>query len=75
MTTSIVSRSRGKKPVSVRVERVKLVRDAIGAMCEDCDMFWGDLWPQPVPWTWRNSKWMHENGTGHKVSLIGLDPK
>lgn len=49
----------------IRLEPVKLVRDAIMAYCVECDTYIeGNVY-----WDWTKSRWLHESGTGHKKYL------
>lgn len=45
------------------------VKDAQGAQCE-CGAYFDYFTNQAVPWSWRQSQWMHERGTGHRMELL-----
>lgn len=53
-------------------EKVKLVRDADGAYCLTCNIYFDEVTNNPVPWSWRKSQWMHQQGTGHTMQLYRL---
>ena len=54
---------------------VKRVRDADGASCPACGTVFGVYWREGmVPWGWRQSQHMHEQGTGHKMQLFKVRP-
>jgi hypothetical protein len=55
---------------AVTAYRVKRVRDADGASCPACGTVFGKFCWEPVPWDWRRSQKMHEQGTGHKMQLF-----
>lgn len=52
------------------LEKVKLVRDADGARCLACPALWDEFTNQSVPWSWRDSQWMHERGTDHRTEMF-----
>jgi hypothetical protein len=52
----------------------KLKRDSQGVYCHDCDAIIGCLEMNPY-WHWSKTKWMHESGSGHKVSYAKLELK
>ena len=49
---------------------VKLVRDAIGAWCQDCDARF-HIYNEGPYWGWRRSQALHER-TGHRMALYGV---
>ncbi len=59
-------------PDTLILERVKLVREADGAWCGECDppVHFDEVTNYPVSWPWRNSQAMHERGMGHKMILF-----
>ena len=49
--------------------RVQWLRDAQYAICREC----GQTFPNvPAPWKLSSSKWLHENGTGHRVDYYAF---
>jgi hypothetical protein len=59
----------GGNCVEYEVEIVKRVKDADGAACRECETWFDRNTDANLPWSWRNSKWMHERGTGHRMEL------
>lgn len=49
------------------VKRVRLVRDAQAAWCDECE----EVLHSPY-WGPSTSRWMHERGTGHRVVFLAL---
>jgi len=48
-----------------------LARDAQYVMCDNCELVRSTC--DSVPWTIRNTKWMHEDGTGHKMRYYKIE--
>lgn len=66
----------GVLAAGLAVRRVKLVRDADGAHCLDCDQVYDVETHMSLPrqWTWRKSQWMHETGTlGHRMVMFAYE--
>ena len=54
------------------IEVVRLVRDAHGARCLDCPVYFDHATNSAVPWSWRQSQAMHERGSRHRMELVRL---
>ena len=54
----------------ITLQVVRKVSEAIGAKCRDCDAVFeaGNC----QYWHWSKSKWMHENGSGHKLDMYRI---
>jgi hypothetical protein len=55
----------------MRYVPVKLVRDAFGAKCNECSSDFNKN--TECLWGWRKSQYLHEHGTGHKLTLYTLE--
>lgn len=61
---------------SLTAYKVTRVRDADGASCLDCGYVVGRFWREGmVPWSWRQSQHMHEQGSHHKMQLFAVERK
>ncbi len=56
--------------VPITTTAVRLVRDADGAACQGCGVFFTKTNPY---WHWRKSQAMHEKLSGHKMVLFKYD--
>lgn len=50
---------------------VSKASDALGAICLDCSAEFNEVTNMNAPWRWNKSKWLHEDGSGHKMVLVG----